>query len=172
MDDSDGTDRPIPAHRRPSGVDDATVEALGKLSEALEVAEDARGRLYGFHRLTGKADLALGEAVEQLRAAGHGELANRIETELVGRNVLEGRWTFQIIEEYDDDYFATFKRLEAEARDELVGGRRHLFEAEMKEARRTHGRAHHEALPGGPAAKRSPQNPEGNDGQVAEPART
>jgi hypothetical protein len=123
------------------------VEALGKLSEALEVIEDARGHLYAFHRLTGSGDLALGDAVDLFRAAGHGELADRLQDELVGRNVIQGRWTFQIVEEYDDDYYATFKRLEAAARDDLVGGRRHLFEAEMKEDRRTHGRAHHEAVP-------------------------
>jgi hypothetical protein len=143
----DEQDKPTAEHQRPEGVDDATVEALGKLSEALEVVEDARGHLYGFHRLTGMADLALGEAVDLLREAGHAELADRLRTELVGRNVVQGRWTFQIVEEYDDDYYATFKRLEAAARDDLVGGRRHLFEAEMKEERRTHGRPHHEAVP-------------------------
>ena len=79
---------------------------------------------------------------------GHHDLADRIETELVGRNVLEGRWTFQIMEEYDDGYYADFKRLEKQARDGLVGGRRHLFEAEMKEDRRTHGLPPHTARPG------------------------
>ncbi|WP_020143119.1 hypothetical protein [Terracoccus sp. 273MFTsu3.1] len=143
----DEQDRPTAEHLRPDGVDDATVEALGKLSEALEVVEDARGHLYGFHRLTGMADLALGEAVDLFREAGHPELADRLQTELVGRNVVQGRWTFQIVEEYDDGYYATFKELEKTARDDLVGGRRHLFEAEMKEDRRTHGRAHHEAVP-------------------------
>ena len=143
----DEQDKPTAEHRRPEGVDDATVEALGKLSEALEVVEDARGHLYGFHRLTGTADLALGEGVDLLREAGHAEVADRLRTELVGRNVVQGRWTFQIVEEYDDGYYATFKRLEAAARDDLVGGRRHLFEAEMKEERRTHGRPHHEAVP-------------------------
>ena len=143
----DEADRPTTEHRRPEGLDDATVEALGKLSEALEVVEDARGHLYGFHRLTGMADLALGEAVDLLRDAGHAELAEQVSSELVGRNVIEGRWTFQIVEEYDDGYYATFKRLEALARDDLAGGRRHLFEAEMKEDRRTHGRRHHEAVP-------------------------
>ncbi|MCU1537281.1 MAG: hypothetical protein JWP82_1632 [Humibacillus sp.] len=161
------TDEPIPAHRRPSGVDDATVEALGKLSEALEVVEHARGHLYGFHRLTGMADLALGEAVDLFRSAGHDELAERLETELVGRNVIEGRWTFQLVEEYDDDYYATFRRLETSARDDLVGGRRHLFEAEMKEERRTRGRTHHEAVPGGPAAAASEQNPS-SDSQASD----
>ena len=138
---------PSPEHRRPQGVSDETVEALGKLSEALEVVENARGNLYAFHRLSGMADLTLGEAVEKLRSAGHAELADRIETELVGRNVVQGRWTFQVVEEYDDGYYAAFKELEAGARHALVDGRRHLFEAEMKEDRRTHGRPGHAARP-------------------------
>ena len=142
------TNSPAPQHIRPEGVSDATVEALGKLSEALEVVEHVRGHLYAFHRLTGTADLALGDAVEMLREAGHTELADRLDTELVGRNVLRGRWTFQVVEEYDDGYYATFKSLEELARNELVGGRRHLFEAEMKEDRRTHGDPDHTARPG------------------------
>jgi hypothetical protein len=61
--------------------------------------------------------------------------------------VIEGRWTFQLVEEYDEGYYATFKDLERTARDSLVDGRPHLFEAEMKEDRRTQGRRHHEATP-------------------------
>ncbi|MCS5715630.1 hypothetical protein NVV95_13845 [Herbiconiux sp. CPCC 205716] len=144
---TDRDDGPDAAHRRPEGLDDATVEALGKLSEALEVMEQARGFLYGFHRLTGKADLALGEAVGLLRDAGHDELADRIDREVVGRNVIEGRWTFQIVEDFDDTYYTAFRDAERDARDQLAAGRRHLFEAEMKEDRRTHGRRHHEARP-------------------------
>lgn len=138
---------PDAAHRRPDGVDDATVEALGKLSEALEAAEVARGHLYAFHRLSGTADLTLGDAVSMLRDAGHRDLADRIGRDLVGRNTIPGRWTFQIVEEYDDTYFAMFRELEQLARDQLVGGRRHLYEAEMKEDRRTHGLPGHEATP-------------------------
>ena len=87
-------------------------------------------------------------AVDLLRSAGHAELADSVETELVGRNILDGRWSFQVVEEYDETYYAPFKQLEQEARDRLVGGRPHLFEAEMKEDRRTYGRRHHEATPG------------------------
>lgn len=134
-------------HTRPEGVDDLTVEALGNLSEALEAVEIARGHLYAFHRLSGTADLTLGKGVDQLREAGHTGLADRIQEELVGRNVLQGRWTFQVVEEYDDGYYADFKRLERGARDELAAGRRHLYEAEMKEDRRTDGRSGHEATP-------------------------
>lgn len=135
------------AHTRPPGTTDETVDGLGKLSEALEVVEDARGQLFNVHRKIGMADLALGEAVKKLRTAGHAHIADRLETELVGRNVLDGRWTFQIIEEFEDGYYAAFKELESWARNELVHGRRHVYEAEMKEQRRTHGREGHSAAP-------------------------
>lgn len=138
---------PADRHRRPVGADDETVAAVGKLSEALETVERARGHLYSFHQLTGSADLALGEAVDGLREAGHAALADRIERELVGRNVLQGRWTFQIVEEYDDTYYALFQGFEKQARDQLLDGRRHIFEAEMKQERRTHGAEGHEATP-------------------------
>ena len=92
----------LPGRTTPDGVSDQTVDALGKLSEALETCERARGHLYTFHQLTGSADIELGEAVTALREAGHDAIADRIEHELVGRNVLPGRWTFQIVEDYDD----------------------------------------------------------------------
>jgi hypothetical protein len=135
------------AHARPPGTSDATVAALGKLSEALEVVEEARGYLYAFHRRCGTADRTLGEAVAQLREAGHGELAEVLDTDLVGRNILAGRWSFQVVEEYDDGYYAVFREHERRAREELMAGRRHVFEAEMKEDERTPGRPGHAATP-------------------------
>jgi hypothetical protein len=146
-DDGTNSDGPDEQHRIPDGVDDATVAALGKLSEGLETIEHARGLLYGFHRMSGAADLAIGEAVDMLRNAGHTAIADRIEQQVVGLNTLPGRWTFQVVEEYDDGYYAAVKDAERRAREELVGGRRHLFEAAMKEDRRTHGLPGHEATP-------------------------
>lgn len=141
------SEEPDERHTRPDGVDDATVEALGKLSEALEAVEEARGHLYAFHRRCGTADLMLGDAVNLFREAGHAELADEIEIDLVGRNIIEGRWSFQVVEDYDAGYYSAFREHERAARDELVEGKQHLFEAEMKEDRRTHGRRHHEARP-------------------------
>lgn len=141
------SDGPDTEHRRPGGLDDTTVEALGKLSEALEVIERVRGHLYSMHQLVGEADFKLDDAVALLRKAGHEQLAERVQQELIGRNVLEGRWTFQVVEEFDDGYYAEFKGIEKDARDQLAQGRRHLYEAELKEQRRTRGRKGHEALP-------------------------
>src|SRR3954453_19221421 len=86
-------DAPAPEHRIPQGVDEATAEAVGKLTEALETVERARGHLYSFHQLTGTAALQLGDACEQLRKAGHDDVAERLERDLVGRNVIPGHWT-------------------------------------------------------------------------------
>ncbi|MFI7159678.1 hypothetical protein [Micromonospora chalcea] len=134
-------------HRRPAGLDDITVEALGELSKALETVHRVRGHLYSAHQLVGGADLTLDRVVELMRKAGHDELADRVERELLGRNLLPGRWTFQIVEEFDDGYFAAFQEIERDAREKLAGGRRHIYEAEMKERRRTHGMPGHEATP-------------------------
>ncbi|QKW15741.1 hypothetical protein [Verrucosispora sp. NA02020] len=134
-------------HARPRGLDDPTVEALGELSKALETIHRVRGHLYAAHQLVGGADLTLDRVVELLRQAGHDEVAKRVERELLGRNVLPGRWTFQIMEEFDDGYYAAFQEVERYARETLAGGQRHIFEAEMKERRRTHGMPGHEATP-------------------------
>ncbi|MGI8867880.1 MAG: hypothetical protein ACR2F6_03260 [Mycobacteriales bacterium] len=123
--------RPV-EHERPTGAGDATIDAVGKLSEALEVVENARGHLYAFHRLSGHADLTLQQAVEDLRDAGHAALADEIDDVLVGRDVVPGNWTFQIVEAYDDSYWSVFRSVERVVRDRLVSGLPHVYEAEMK----------------------------------------
>jgi hypothetical protein len=128
-------------------LDDTTVEGLGKLSEALETVDQARGLLYGFHQLTGKADLLLQDAVELLRKAGHDALAGDLERDLVGRNVIADRWTFQIVEDYDANYWASFRGFDERARTELAGGDRHVYEARMKQGERTKGHPRHQAGP-------------------------
>jgi hypothetical protein len=124
-------DRP-PAHGRPRDVDGATVTALGKLSAALETAEDARGHLYSFHRLSGRADLDLQDAVTALRDAGHAAVADAVADLMVGRDVTDGKWTFQLVEEYDAGYMTPFRAAERAARHALGNVPEHLFEAEMK----------------------------------------
>ena len=112
-----------PGHPVPDGVDDETVAALGELSAAFEVIEEARGYLYAFHRRSGTADLALQHAVDHLRQAGHHALADEIDQVLVGRDVLPGLWTYQIVETYDRTYYDVWKVAVEKA--ERVAGRRH-----------------------------------------------
>ncbi len=133
-------------HQTPDGVSEETIEGVGKLSEAFEYIERAKGHLYSFHQLMGRADFLVGDSAELLRNAGHAEFAERLETELMGRNVLDGRWTFQIVEEFDDVYYEFFRGIERESR-ALTGGVRHAYEARLKEQRRTRGEPAHTADP-------------------------
>lgn len=148
MTDDDIAERDLdPAHSRPEGATDAEVEAAGAVSEALEKIDRARGHLYSFHQLIGAADMGFGDAADQLAASGHEELARRLREELIGMNVLAGRWSFQIVEDFDDNYWAAARELDRAVREGVTGGRRHVYEAEMKQRRRTHGRPGHEATP-------------------------
>ncbi len=130
----DTAKRPGRAVRRshPAGVNDGTVEATGKLSEALETVERARGHLYAFHQLSGTADRQLTEAVEALRDAGHEALADEVADVLVGREVVADLWTFEIVETYDRQYWSAFRGVEEVVRRRLTSGERHVFEAELK----------------------------------------
>ena len=120
-------------HPRPEGTSDAVVAATGKLSEALEAVEHARGHLYAFHRLSGTADRILGTAVDAIRDAGAQEIADLVEQVLVGRDVIEDMWTFQLVEAYDWQYWEAFRNVERHVREALVAGRQYVFEAEMKQ---------------------------------------
>jgi hypothetical protein len=130
-------ERPV-ARPRPPDASDATVAALGKLSEALELVERCRGLLYDFHRHSGTADLTLQDAVAQLRDAGWPDLADQIDEVLVGRDVIEGMWTFQLVESYDRNYWEVFRAIDEHARAVTGVVSRHVYEAEMKH-REQHG---------------------------------
>jgi hypothetical protein len=141
-------DRPERKHQRPEGASDEAIAAAGRMTEALETIERARGHLYSLHQLVGAADLALDEVAESLRACGAHDLEQLLREDLIGRNVIPGRWTFQLVEEFDEHYWERFRAHERAIREALAAGRRHVQESEMKERRRSHGRAGHEARPG------------------------
>jgi hypothetical protein len=111
---------------------DPALEAAGKLGEAFEYIERARGRLYDFHQLVGAADGRLDEVLELLSEAGEHDLADRIRREVLGRDVLAGRWTFQVVEEFDDGFYAAWAGATSAVRLELCNGERHALEAQMK----------------------------------------
>ncbi|MGW2255214.1 hypothetical protein ACWCXH_34280 [Kitasatospora sp. NPDC001660] len=142
MTDDVGTEEPDETHRRPPGVDDATVEALGMLTKALEYTERARGHLYAVHHMTGGPDRMLATAVRMPRQAGHEKQAGLVERELLGRDVIPGMWTYQLIEAYDRTYYSVFTAVEEQVRQDLAAGRRHLADAEMQQAARSRRRRH------------------------------
>jgi hypothetical protein len=115
------------------------VEAVGAFTLAMETAIRVRGALYEFHQLTGKSDNEIIRAAQLLRDAGHQQVADELERELVGRNLNDRRWTFQIVEDYESTYYEPFARRYRHVVDQLVAGRKHQREAEMKQRETTPG---------------------------------
>jgi hypothetical protein len=116
--------------------DPETVDALGKASEGLEYVERARGHLYAFHQLVGRADFLFEEAALRLAACGHREDAASLWRNVVGRDVLEGRWSFEVVEHFDDDYYDATRAEILHLESRLVGGRRHGHEEALRRRRR------------------------------------
>lgn len=117
--------------------DSETVDAVGKATEALEYVERARGHLYAFHQLIGRADALFEDSARRLAEAGHVDDASSLWQRVVGRDVLEGRWTFQIVEGFDDDYYEVARSEVVGLEQRLVDGRRHAHEEIMRYHRRT-----------------------------------
>jgi hypothetical protein len=127
----------VPSDQRGDALPEADVKASGLMSEALERVERARGALYDLHQLIGGADNQLDEVIEALREAGRDDLASSVASDLVGIDVLPGMWTFQVVEAFDDGFYATWKRFEERIRSECTNGERHVLEARMKADRQS-----------------------------------
>jgi hypothetical protein len=130
-----------------SSAGDQVIDAVGRASEALEYVERARGHLYAMHQLTGRADFLFEEAAQLLRDAGEVTHADHLDSHVVGRNVLDGRWTFQVVDEYDDLYYSVVREAVRRLEEHFHGGERHVYEARMKERRRTPNAQGHEHRP-------------------------
>jgi hypothetical protein len=126
---------------------DKRVAAIGKASEALEYIERARGHLYSFHQLMGRGDIEFGVACDLLESAGIADDAARLRREIVGRNALDGRWSFQIVDEFDDLYYEPARYEVRRLEQQHLNGHRHAYEAGLKEQRRTFGHPAHTSRP-------------------------
>jgi hypothetical protein len=113
-----------------------TVDAVGKATEALEYVERARGHLYAFHQMIGHADFLFEESALLLAQVGHRPDAISLWRNVVGRDVLESRWTFEIVEGFDDDYYEAIRSEVLGLEQRLVSGRRHAHEEAMRDRRR------------------------------------
>jgi hypothetical protein len=101
------------------------------------------------HQLIGRADFLLEESANLLERAGCADDASAMRADVVGRNVLDGRWTFQIVEEFDKMYYRVVEAMLDRLTEQHMAGMPHIYESEMKERRRTAGRLGHEARPRG-----------------------
>ena len=119
-----------------AGGSDGPVRAAHELEVALEWVERAWGHLVAFHHEIGHAQGMMLEAARRLEAMGEDALAERVRRDLAPRDVLPGRWTYRIVDEFREGFLAPARAVEEDDRGRLAGGRRHRFEASLRDEHR------------------------------------
>jgi hypothetical protein len=108
--------------------------AIHRVELGLEWLHRAHGALVAFHHKTGHAMDHLASAEELFRESGHDELADRLRDEMLPRGVVPredggpGRWTYELLEAFEEDLYADARTFEAAARRAVTDGRRHAAE--------------------------------------------
>ncbi|AFO57647.1 MULTISPECIES: hypothetical protein [Natrinema] len=134
-----GTDDTRPTAERAAEpeptLSDAEREALHEVELGLEWVQRAQGCLLEFHHATGHGMDHLYRAEEVLRTAGHDELADAIRTDLLPHGVVdEDRWSYDVVENFQETLLAETRSLERRVRRDLADGERHVRERRQERA--------------------------------------
>jgi len=112
-----------------TALSEAELEALHEVELGLEWAQRAQGCLLEFHHATGHGMDHLCRAEEQFREAGHDDLADTIRDDLLPHGVVdEDRWSYDVLEHFQESLLAETRALERQVRRELADGKRHVRE--------------------------------------------
>ncbi|WP_302082311.1 hypothetical protein [Salinibaculum rarum] len=108
-------------------------EALHSVELGLEWLHRAHGDLVEFHHKTGHAMDHLAEAEEKLRACGHADVADALRDQYLPRGVIdEDRWSYDVLESYQDGFLSELMAFEQRVRGEIADGRRHVTERQQE----------------------------------------
>jgi len=120
-------------------VSEAEAAAIHEVELTLEWLQRARGLFVQFHHATGHALDHLDDAEAALRDCGYDDLADEIRDEHLPRSVIEDRWTYDLLEEYEETFLRPYESFERRARDSVTDGVRHVHE--RRQEREWKGRA-------------------------------
>ena len=108
---------------------DREVAAMHEVELASEWLHRAHGKLLGFHHNTGHAMEHLAEAESLLRESGHHDIADDVRDRYLPRGVIDDdRWTYDVVECFEEGLLADVAAFEERARREVTDGRRHVAE--------------------------------------------
>lgn len=110
-------------------------EAIHEVEVGVEWLLRAYGHLLAFHHAVGHGMDHLDEAQGKLWAAGHENLADRIRDDILPRGVTaDDRWTYSVVEEFQEAFLDPVTSFEDDARMAVTGGRRHVAERAQERA--------------------------------------
>jgi len=112
---------------------EAEREALHTVELSVEWLHRAHGHLVEFHHKTGHAMDHLADAEEQLREAGHADLADVLRDQHLPQGVIdEDRWSYDVLESYQEGFLNDLVAFEEQARGEIADGNRHVTERKQE----------------------------------------
>lgn len=111
------------------------MDTMATATEAIEYVERARGHLYTLHHLLVRADILFAEVAASLQAQGRADEAELLQDHVIGRNVIDDRWSFELVEGFDDSYYSPVTEAVRDLEGRTVGGRRHARESVLKQHR-------------------------------------
>jgi hypothetical protein len=110
-------------------------EALHQVELGAEWLHRAHGHLVEFHHNTGHAMDHLAAAETAFRECGRTDLADAIRDRYLPRGVIDDdRWSYDVLESFQEEFLADVTGFEARAREEVADGRRHVAERAQERA--------------------------------------
>lgn len=106
--------------------------ALHDLRLGLEHIHRGYGHLLAFHHQIGHAMDRFADARDRLRKANHDDFADRLRVDLLPAGVFGDRWTYELVEAFEDGFLAETVDFEQAVRDELADGADHVTEREQQ----------------------------------------
>jgi len=107
---------------------DTEAEAVHEIELGIEWLHRAYGELVELHHKTGHGFDHFDEAVSLLREAGRDDLADTLEQEHLSSGIVDGRWTYDLLEAFDEGLYDDLTDFEHRAREQITDGKRHVVE--------------------------------------------
>lgn len=114
---------------------DAERRALEEAGLGSEHLDAAFGHLIEWHHQVGHGMAKFENVMVALRAAGHDDLADRLRDDLLPAGVIDDKWSYEVVDEFREEFLEAIAAFEADLRDELDAPR-HVHERELKEEAR------------------------------------
>lgn len=130
-------------HLRHKTVNETDRNSLHEVELCVERLHRAHGHLVVFHHNIGRGMNHLAAAEQRLRESGHQDFADTIRDDYLPRGVIagdgspdpiDGRWSYDILETFEDVFLTDILDYGREIRECLSGGTRHVAERELERA--------------------------------------
>ncbi|MFB6156738.1 MAG: hypothetical protein ABEJ34_02720 [Haloferacaceae archaeon] len=113
-------------------LDDRERDALHEVQLGVEHLYRAYGHLLAFHHAVGHAMDRFAGIEDDLRAVGYDGYAAELRDHHLPAGVVGDRWSYELVEEFQDGFLAEMTGFERRLRDDVAGGRRHVTEREQQ----------------------------------------